>query len=103
LKRRQTEPHAPSPTAGYIPHLEAEVTWLRAEYAFLKGKCERLELAIMSYSTPPAKDYVERSEARTSRIEEPIQTETPKTFRQVEEEWSTLTPEQQQERIDGKV
>ena len=102
MRRQPAPPRAPSPTAGYIPHLEAEVAWLRAEYAFLKGKCERLELAIMSYSTPPAKDYVERSGSRTP-IEEPIQTETPKTFRQVEEEWSTLTPEQQQARIDGKV
>ena len=103
MRRQPAPPRAPSPTTGYIPHLEAEVLWLRAEYAFLKGKCERLELAMMSYTTPPAKDYVERSEAQTTRIEEPIQTETPKTFRQVEEEWSTLTPEQQQERIDRKV
>ena len=70
----------------YIEHLEKQL-------AFYQGKCERLELALMSQSTPAAQDYVARSEPakiESTSVELPKQ----KTWHEKYQEWVKMTDEE---------
>jgi hypothetical protein len=79
-----------------VKELRNERDWLRAENAFLKGKIERLEIALMP-QTKPEPVVVRPIEAT------PIETKpAKKTWRETVSEWAKLTPEQQDEAMKGQ-
>jgi hypothetical protein len=70
----------------YIEHLEKQLS-------FYQGKCERLELALMSQSTPSAQSYVERTEPKTI---ESTTVELPKkeSWREQLDKWRKMNDEE---------
>lgn len=85
--------------AALIRTLRSEIVFLRREYTFLKGKCERLELAIMERKPGAPADYVARTEAPRPAIES-VEAKPKKLLHaQIREEWDKLTLEEQEERI----
>lgn len=79
-----------------IDLLDRELQRAHANEDFLKGKVERLELAAYAFGNPTAKEYVQRTD--TKPIEEVPVPEQPvkKTWKQVQQEWNSMTPEQQE-------
>ena len=75
-------------------YLIDEIADLRKQRDFYQGKCERLELALMSQSTPAAQSYVERTEPKPI---ESTTVELPKkeTWREKIDKWSKMTPAEQ--------
>lgn len=82
----------------FIEHLKSELTFWRTEYQFLKGKCERLELATFKHGNEIARDYAARTpivEVVADAPKEPVK----KTWTQVKAEWETMTDEQKEQAI----
>lgn len=80
-----------------VRQLLEEVKFLRKQYAFYQGKCERLELAAMQ-STPAGRDYVARTEeAARPPIESAPIVPSKANFALIREEWDKLSPVQQEE------
>ena len=79
----------------YIEHLEKQLS-------FYQGKCERLELALMSQSTPSAQSYVERTEPKTI---ESTTVELPKkeSWHEKFDKWGKMTPEEQDAAVGVKA
>ena len=83
----------------YVKHLESELAQTRKDLEFYRGKCERLELALMSKSpNDAAQNYAARTD---SPIEQTVvETEPPKkTWAQFQKEWSTLSEAEQIEKL----
>jgi hypothetical protein len=79
-----------------VKQLREERDWLRTENTFLKGKVERLEIALMP-STKPEPVVVRSIEAT------PIETKpAKKSWRETVATWTSLTPEQQDKAMEGK-
>lgn len=83
----------------FIGYLKDEVIFWRGEYNFLKGKVERLELAAFTHGNQVAKEYVQRSDAKPIEATPVEQKPAQKTWKQVQQEWNNLTPEQQEEAL----
>jgi len=87
----------------FITHLEHEVEFLRADVAFYRGKCERLELSIMNSDTKreAAIEFVERSDPaapsiRNAKVDRPAEPGVYRTpFQKLKAEWDKMSPEQQ--------
>lgn len=80
-----------------IRTLREQLAFFKREYAFMKGKVERLELAAMQ-STPAGRDYVARTEeSARPPIESAPVNPAKLTFAKIRENWDDLTPEQQEE------
>jgi hypothetical protein len=82
--------------SGEILQLRAERDWLRKEYDFLKGKCERLEQALLSTRG------IEVVEQKPSPIEQ-VTVEAPRksTWQKAQEMWNSLSEEEQTKRLGG--
>ena len=80
----------------YVQLLEKDLERALADAEFFRGKCERLELALMSYANSPSQDYVSRTEKAASPIESTT-VELPKkeTWREKIDKWSKMSPEEQ--------
>ena len=79
----------------YIEHLENQLS-------FYQGKCERLELALMSQSTSAAQSYVERTEPKPI---ESTTVELPKkeSWREKFDKWGKMTSEEQDAAVGVKA
>lgn len=87
---------APTVEQQFIEHLKSEVGYLRQQNAFLQGKCERLELAVLQPKgietfTPAAPIEHVKVEARPKVS----------SWRVAESEWNSLSEEEQQKRLGG--
>lgn len=79
----------------------------RKRVDFLEGKCDRLELVVLSMKGEAGRDYAERSDRaaeppapRKPPIEKvPAAVPTRMPFSQIREQWNNLTPEQQEEAL----
>lgn len=78
----------------------------RKRVDFLEGKCERLELVVMSVKNEAGAEYVDRSDrAAAPPQKKPKITQVPVTtparvpFREVREQWESLTEKQQEEAL----
>jgi hypothetical protein len=99
MASKRQRPHKRSSLADrFIEHLQRDIEFYRTEYLFLKGKVERLELATFSQGNTVAKEYAQRTDERQI-IDVPVEQPKKKTWKQVQEEWANLTPEQQEEAI----
>jgi hypothetical protein len=77
--------------SAYTRLLEQQLAQTRKDLEFYRGKCERLEQALMP-QTKPEPVVVRPIEAT------PIETKpAKKTWRETVSEWAKLTPEQQDE------
>lgn len=82
----------------FIEHLKSEIIYLRGDNAFLKGKCERLELAVLQPKgietfTPAAPIEHVKVEARPKVS----------SWRMAEAEFNSLSDEEKQRRLDGGI
>lgn len=96
--KKPSQPRSRPLADRFIEHLERELEFFRGEYAFLKGKVERLELATFSHGSTVAKEYTLRTD-EPQIIDVPVEQPKKKTWKQVQEEWASLSPEQQEEAI----
>lgn len=112
MKRKRRKPVIAAPPkprsirARYVAHLESENEWLRREYSFFKGKCERLELAMMTANreSTAAQQYVDRSDKQTDIAKAKVEVPnlgSEKSWAQTQATWANMTPEEQQKRIDA--
>lgn len=83
----------------FIDYLKAEVAFARSEYAFLKGKVERLELATFKHGNEIAREYVARTPIEMTPAEQPKEPPTKKPWTQVKAEWESMTEEQREAAI----
>jgi hypothetical protein len=79
-----------------------EVSLLRKDLEFYRGKCERLELVVMMTKGDAGKDYVERTDRMTAPVRRtPIQDvpvgQTKLKFRDIKNKWDSLTEEERDE------
>jgi hypothetical protein len=83
-------------------HLLDEIADLRKQRDFFMGKCERLEMALMSQSTPAAQSYVERTEPKPI---ESTTVELPKkeSWREKFDKWGKMTDEERDAAIGIKA
>lgn len=79
-----------------IRTLREQLAFFKREYAFMKGKVERLELVAMT-QTAAGRDYVARTEEARPSIELAPVLPTKPTFAHIRAQWDKLTPEQQEE------
>lgn len=78
-----------------IRTLREQLAFFKREYAFMKGKVERLELVAMT-QTAAGRDYVARTEEARPSIElAPVLPSKP-TFAHIRAQWDKLTPDQQE-------
>jgi len=82
----------------FIDYLKGEVAFARAEYAFLKGKVERLELATFKHGNEIARDYAARTPIEQTVVEPPKEP-SKKPWKQVKDEWESMTDEQKEAAI----
>jgi hypothetical protein len=97
------------PLAKYVQLLEKELEFLRVQFIqsrldveFYRGKCERLELAVMSVTVAPAAaEYVARSEQQKPGIREVKLRSAPTRlpFSDLKHKWNAMTAEQQEKAI----
>jgi hypothetical protein len=83
-----------------VRQLRDENAFLRKQFNFYQGKCERLELALMSQHGPAAADYVERTDPRPAIASIEIPTGPKKlTFAKMRTAWENLTAEEQEQHL----
>lgn len=82
----------------FISYLKDEVSFWRSEYAFLKGKVERLELATFKHGNEIAREYVARTPIEMTPAEQPKEPER-ETWPQTKARWDTMTDEQKEAAI----
>lgn len=70
----------------------------RTEHAFLTGKIERLELATFKHGNEIAREYAARAPIIEVPVEQPKEP-TRKNWKQVQEEWASMTDEQKEAAI----
>lgn len=86
---------APTVEQQFIEHLKSEIVYLRSDNAFLKGKCERLELAVLqpkcieTFSVAPIEHVKMEARPKVS------------SWRTAEAEWNNLSEDEQQKRLGG--
>jgi hypothetical protein len=81
-----------------VRQLREENLFLRKQFNFYQGKCERLELAMMSQQ-PGGRSYVERTDDSKRPPIGSVEIPTgPKklTFAMMREQWNTLSAEEQE-------
>lgn len=103
LRRKKTATaHGRGVSASPIVRLQREeITFLRREYNFLKGKCERLELALMEHRAGPPASYVARTDQAARPPIDAVEV-APTGFRSVLSKWNSMSLEEQEEAIkDG--
>ena len=76
----------------------------RKRVDFLEGKAERLELVVMAAKSDAGRDFVERSDRAAPAPRKPSITQVPATaaepsFREIREEWNSMTQEQQEDAV----
>lgn len=86
---------APTVEQQFIEHLKSEIAYLRSDNAFLKGKCERLELAVLQ---PKGIETFSVASIEHVKVEA-----RPKvsSWRTAEAEWNNLSEDEQQKRLGG--
>lgn len=88
---------APTVEQQFIEHLKSEIAYLRGDNAFLKGKCERLELAVLqpkgieTFSVAPIEHVKVEARPKVS------------SWRTAEAEFNSLSDEEKQKRLDGGI
>lgn len=86
---------APTVEQQFIEHLKSEITYLRSDNIFLKGKCERLELAVLqprgieTFTSAPIESVKVEARPKVS------------SWRTAEAEWNNLSEGEQQQRLGG--
>lgn len=86
---------APTVEQQFIEHLKSEIAYLRGDNAFLKGKCERLELAVLqpkgieTFTSAPIEHVKVEARPKVS------------SWRTAEAEWNNLSEDEQQQRLGG--
>lgn len=89
----------------YIALLEADLRLererlktARADVEFYRGKCEKLELAVLESSTAGVADsYVKRAEPRRPSIgQQKIESALRPKFQEIRQRWNALSAEQQE-------
>lgn len=84
-----------------IRTLREQVRFLTKEYLFFKGKCERLELAVMEYRPGPSANYVARADQAARPPIDAVEV-APTGFKSVLSKWNSMSLEEQEEAIkDG--
>lgn len=86
----------PSVEREFIDYLKGELAFARSEYAFLKGKVERLELATFKHGNEIAREYVARTPIVEVLASETKEAPTKKPWTQVKAEWESMTDEQKE-------
>jgi hypothetical protein len=90
----------------FIEYLKADLATMRKDLEFYRGKCERLELAIMNSDTKreAAVEFVERTDEARPSIRTAVVPQAPprnpaegyKTpFAKLREKWDSMTPAEQ--------
>jgi hypothetical protein len=92
------KPQPPSVEREFIDYLKGELAFTRAEYAFLKGKVERLELATFKHGNEIARDYAARTPIEQTPAEQPKEP-VRKSWAQTKSEWEAMTDEQKEAAI----
>ncbi len=83
-----------------IDILDRELARAHQQEDFLRGKVERLELAMASFGNQPAKAYVDRTDIKPI-IDVPVPAEpSKKPWKQVQREWDAMTDEQKQKAME---
>jgi hypothetical protein len=84
--------------------LERIVGQQRKDLEFLQGKCERLELAIMSQAQAPAQhEYVARTDQRPNVVGalEKLTTGTRLPWREVQRKWANMSEADQVKAVEA--
>jgi hypothetical protein len=91
------KPSAPTVEQQFIEHLKSEIAYLRGDNAFLKGKCERLELAVLQ---PKGIDHFWEKPAPIESVKTEAQAKFSSWVR-AQQDWNSLTEEEQLKRLGG--
>lgn len=101
-RARITHRKKPRRTDGLlIRQLREEVLFLRKQFKFLQGKCERLELSLMESKAGPPAAYVERTEAIRPPIGSVEAGPGKLHFATIREEWGKLSAEEQEAHLEN--
>ena len=82
----------------FIEHLKSEIAYLRSDNAFLKGKCERLELAVLQ--PKGIETFAPKAAIEQVKVE-PQGKAT--AFQRDKDWWNGLSEEEQQKILDGRT
>jgi hypothetical protein len=87
---------APTVEQQFIEHLKSEIAYLRGDNAFLKGKCERLELAVLQ--PKGIERFTEPAPIESVKVDA-----APKasSWQKAQQEWNSLSEEEQLKRLGG--
>lgn len=88
----------PDRATQFIEHLQSEVAYLRSQNAFLNGKCERLELAVLQPKGIEA--FTPQKPIESVKVEASNKVTA---FQRDKDWWNKLTEQQQQEILDGRT
>ena len=82
---------------AFIEHLKSEIAYLRGDNAFLKGKCERLELAVLQ---PKGIETLRTAPIENVKVEAQNKVTA---FQRDKDWWNGLSEKQQQDILDGRT
>jgi hypothetical protein len=91
------KPGTPTVEQQFIEHLKSEIAYLRGDNAFLKGKCERLELAVLQ---PKGIDHFWEKPAPIESVKMEAQPKA-NSWQKAQQEWNSLTEDEQLKRLGG--